>query len=332
MDPSTSQSREAQAYSANLDYTLKELQRRVHEHENELERLRSRGDDINQSPAAQVKIIQTALESVTNSEPFLPFASSILPALLALRRTHETIMQSKEYLLAQGAVVDREKRDLEAEEANLRDHKLLTEALGDRIISLEEELSSNADMAPEDGARRRREELELRKKRYDQESRRLFKALNDFIDEHLARMLAAEELGGAVVGELMDIDGNDLAAGFNAQGKPKKSSGKDAVIDDKRQRRIDEIWGAATTRTNGNSDDIRRNNGDDEVVAAGREMKQLTQALVEQLQEARGDNSASYVTLSRESAAARFLVRSKVAQFHPKDASRLRLIDFGREL
>jgi hypothetical protein len=26
------------------------------------------------------------------------------------------------------------------------------------------------------------------------------------------------------------------------------------------------------------------------------------------------------------------LVRAKVAQFHPKDARRLRLIDFGREL
>lgn len=39
-----------------------------------------------------------------------------------------------------------------------------------------------------------------------------------------------------------------------------------------------------------------------------------------------------YYPLERESAASRFLVRAKVAQFHPKDAKKLRLIDFGKEL
>ena len=39
-----------------------------------------------------------------------------------------------------------------------------------------------------------------------------------------------------------------------------------------------------------------------------------------------------YINLNRESAAARFLVRAKVAAFHPKDARRLRLVDFGRDL
>ena len=40
----------------------------------------------------------------------------------------------------------------------------------------------------------------------------------------------------------------------------------------------------------------------------------------------------SYIDLPRDSAASRFLVRSKVAQFHPRDARRLRLVDFGRSL
>lgn len=259
---------------------------------------------------------------MTNSEPFLPVASSILPALLALRRTHETIVESKAYLASQGPVVERERRDLDTDQSHLRDQSLLTRALEERISSLEVELSSNIEVEPEDGARRRREELEQKKGNYDGESRRLFRALNDFIDKHLAPMLAAEELGGPVVGDLVGINGADLAAGFNAQGKLKKP--KDGAEGDKRQRRIDEIWGS------GGGAPAERS--DDEASAAGREMKQLTQALIEKLQEARGDNSASYVTLTRESAAARFLVRSKVAQFHPKDASRLRLIDFGREL
>jgi hypothetical protein len=267
-------------------------------------------------------VVKTALEDVTNEEPFLPFPSSILPALLALRRTHETIRESQAYLTSQVSVVDREKRRLDSDQANLRDQKLLTDALSSRIETLKEELASNADARPDDESRRRREELQKKRSDYDRESKKLFRALNDFIDQHLAAMLAAEELGGPVVGDLMDIDGDDLAAGFNAQGKLRKP--KDGASVDKRQRRIDEIWGA----TAGGGGD----QGTDEVSAAGREMKQLTQALVEQLQEANGDNAASYVTLTRESAAARFMVRSKVAQFHPKDAMRLRLVDFGREL
>lgn len=291
--------------------------------------MRSKGVSVAQSPAAQVKVVKTALEDATKEEPFLPFPSSILPALLALRRTHQTIRESKAYLAAQAPAVDREKRRLDADQASLRDQKLLTEALSARVTTLKEELASNADVQPDDGVRRRQEELRKKRKDYDKEGRRLFKALDGFIDQHLAAMLAAEELGGPVVGDLMDVDGSDLASGFNAQGKLKKP--KDGVNEDKRQRRIDEIWGTGTGTGTGTGADTGMGDGD-EVSAAGREMKQLTQALVEQLQEAKGDNSASYVTLARESAAARFLVRCKVAQFHPKDASRLRLIDFGREL
>jgi hypothetical protein len=61
-------------------------------------------------------------------------------------------------------------------------------------------------------------------------------------------------------------------------------------------------------------------------------MRELTEQLMNKLVEAGGDTSAAYVELPRETAAARFLVRSKVAMFHPKDARRLRLVDFGRDL
>lgn len=39
--------------------------------------------------------------------------------------------------------------------------------------------------------------------------------------------------------------------------------------------------------------------------------------------------TSPYIELKRDSAAARFLVRAKVAVFHPKDARKLRLVDFG---
>lgn len=39
--------------------------------------------------------------------------------------------------------------------------------------------------------------------------------------------------------------------------------------------------------------------------------------------------NSPYIELKRDSAIARFLVRAKVACFHPKDARRLKLVDFG---
>ena len=68
------------------------------------------------------------------------------------------------------------------------------------------------------------------------------------------------------------------------------------------------------------------------MMTPGLDLRELTEELVRSLMESGGDSSAAYVRVERDSAAARFLVRSRVAQFHPKDATRLRLIDFGGEL
>lgn len=262
---------------------------------------------------------------MTDSEPFLPFPDSLLPALLALRKTHQTIQESKAYLASQSSEYERDTRQLDADKARLNDQSLLSEALNARIASLRKELDDKADVTPEDGARERLEGLKKKRKQYDHETSKLMKSLLSFIDNNLAPMLAAEELGGPVVGDIMDIDTDDLAPGFNTQGKLKKA--KDGANQEgKRQRRIDEIWG---TEEDGAGHGGRPDN---ETAAAGLEMRQLTEELLNNLVEARGDNSATYVQLPRETAAARFLVRSKVAQFHPKDATRLRLVDFGREL
>lgn len=259
---------------------------------------------------------------MTESDPFLPAPGSLLPALLALRKTHQIIQESNTYLTSQRESHDKLSRRLEADEADLKDQNLLGDALAARIQSLRDEVDASTHVTPEEGAKERMQELRAKKTGYDKETSKLMKVLLRFIDNQLAPMLAAEELGGPVVGDLIDVDGEDLAAGFNAQGKLKKPKDT-ADKDDKRQRRIDEIWGQAADEGSG-----RQN----EVTAAAAEMKELTEELLNTLVEAHGDNSASYVQLPRESSAARFLVRSKVAQFHPRDATRLRLIDFGRDL
>ncbi|CAG7556990.1 unnamed protein product [Fusarium equiseti] len=312
----------AQAYTASLDQTLRELQQQVRQHEEELERLRSEELQLPESVVGQSRIIQAALKEVTESDPFLPSPGSLLPALLALRRTHQTIQESNTYLASQRSSHEQLSRQLEADEARLKDQNLLGDALTARIDSLRDEVDANTNVTPEEGARERLQELRAKKKNFDRDTSKLMKVLLRFIDNHLAPMLAAEELGGPVVGDLMEVDGEALAAGFNAQGKLKKPK-EAADKDDKRQRRIDEIWGQAAEEGAG-----RQN----EVTAAAAEMKSLTEELLNTLAEAGGDNSASYVQIPRESATARFLVRSKVAQFHPRDAMRLKLIDFGRDL
>ncbi|KAH9888230.1 hypothetical protein F4778DRAFT_755484 [Xylariomycetidae sp. FL2044] len=319
-------------HAIHLEQTLQELQAQVGQHEATLAELRTALGRSRQSQSisatASLDIMKAAYDELTKQSPFLPFPESVLPALIALRRTHQTMQETRAYLDSRNEAVEKAKQRLAAEKAHLKDQEALSASLQNRIQSLKEGLDNRMEMGPEDIARERMEELRQKKKNYHKETSQLLKALRKFIDDHLAAMLAAEELGGPVVGDMMDIDGDDLAAGFNAQGRPKKA--KAALNEDKRQRRIDEIWGH---QDDDQSETMTANNGDrNETAAAGAEMRDLTEELLNTLAQAEGDRSAAYVQLPRETAAARFLVRSKVAQFHPKDSSKLRLIDFGREL
>lgn len=285
------------------------------------------------SAMASLDLMTSAHEAATSANPFLPFNGSVLPALLALRKTHQTTSQSKVYADSQAASLKNARQQLEREKANLDDQKALQTALEGRIVKLRNGLESAQQRTPEEVAQERLDELKQKRKHYRVETSKLLKALNGFIDEHLGAMLAAEDLGGPVVGDMMDVDTDDLGAGFNAQGKPKKATAK-SVDADMRQRRIDEIWGPADSRQQQQQQahGRNRNHDTDEAAAAGAEMRELTELLLNSLADAAGDSSSAYVKIPRETAAARFLVRSKVAQFHPKDATRLRLVDFGREL
>ena len=149
------------------------------------------------------------------------------------------------------------------------------------------------------------------------------KAFNKFADEKLAAMLAAEDLGGPVVGDLVDVDDEMLKAGFNQQGKVRKADADSTRMDAKRKMRNSEIWG------DNHVDEDEELDTRSEQKAALASFRSLTEDL---LNAAAGDeDSDSYINISRESAAVRFLVRAKVAHFHPDDARRLRLVEFGRE-
>ncbi|KAI1108042.1 hypothetical protein F5Y14DRAFT_437628 [Nemania sp. NC0429] len=323
-------------YESNLEETLQELQRIVKEHEDELIQLRAMPPTDHGGQrlptTAPFDIMKAAYDKLASTTPYLPFPDSVLPALIALRRTHQTVEETRAYLAVHNGSVDDAKKKLASAKTEFSNQQALAHSLRGRIHSLQGGLEARMEMEPEDIAQERIDELTQKKANYDGETSKLLKSLRRFIDNHLAGMLAAEELGGPVVGDMMDIDGQDLVAGFNSQGRAKTAKVKPG--DDKRQRRIDEIWGPREGEGQSEEGRSRRGGGHDrdEITEARQEMRDLTEQLLNSLWQSEGDSSAAYVQLPRESAAARFLVRAKAAQFHPRDSSRLRLIDFGREL
>ncbi|KAH6650124.1 hypothetical protein F5144DRAFT_34985 [Chaetomium tenue] len=317
----------SRVYEAQLERTVQELNRRKRELEDALQQLRASAASPGAAFSAEdsLDIMTKAYQDITEAEPILPPLGSPLPALLAMRRAHQTIAETNEYADSQGASLEHLKRRIEAEQTNLREQQALQTALEGRIDLLRQGLENREEKTEEQIAKERVAELKKQKDHWDKQTASLMKQLDWFIDEHLGPMLAAEELGGPVVGGLMDIDPDDLGAGFSAHGKLKKA--KDQLDQDKRQRRIDDIWGPQDEQGQ-----ARRKQKGNEAAAASAEMRDLTEQLMNKLMEADGDTSAAYVEIARESAAARFLVRSKVAMFHPRDARKLRLVDFGKDL
>ena len=276
------------------------------------------------SRLGQLRTITAAYKSLTSTEPALPPTDSPLPALLAIRSTQRLIEETKASIETASENLSEARKQLNQEEADLRDARLILGALEKRIAKLRVECQEKSQKSPEEAAKDMIREQQTRKMNLEKETKRLVKAFNKFIDQHLAGMLAAEELGGPVVGDLLEVDDETLEAGFNRQGKAKRPKATAQNHEAKRQRRIDDIWGRQA------EDESAETGERSEREAAGTEMRALTEEL---LNAAAGDDtSGAYVELQRDSAAARFLVRGKVAQFHPRDARRLRLIDFAREL
>ncbi|KAJ9157459.1 Chromosome segregation protein smc [Pleurostoma richardsiae] len=315
-------------HAENVERTLKELQKRVAEQEELLNQLRNAPfhppKEEKEAVKASLEVMKTAYEDVAKSEPFLPFRESILPAVLALRNTHRITAESRAYMASQKESLEQTKRRLETEQANLNDQKALNKSLEARLQSLRDGQETSRQVTPKQAAKEKTRELRQKISDYNKDTSKLIAGLNKFINGHLGAMLAAEELGGPVVGGMLDVDSDILAAGFTAKGKPSKRTGK--ADQDKRQRRLDNIWGADEDRADVGT------GAQDEATVAGKELRELTEKLLNSAMEAAGESSAAYVRLPRESAAARFLVRAKVAEFHPRDATRLKLVDFGREI
>ncbi|CZT11810.1 uncharacterized protein RAG0_15856 [Rhynchosporium agropyri] len=325
----TKASRDASAYSTRLDKTLKTLQARVEEQEAILEELRASATTLETEPSAdpkshlqQLRALKAAYELLIPSQPWIPPRDSLVPGLLALRNSDKVATETVEAIAQNEIQLQDTRLQLEKEQGDLNGAKLMRAEMEARISTLEEQINQRTQQSPAQIAKEMIQAMEKRKTSYDVETGKLVKAFNAFIDDHLAAMLAVEELGGPIVGEVPDVDEEMVEGGFSTQGKPKKAK----PSEDKRQRRIDQIWGPRPAHDDDSQEPW------DEKRAAAAEMRDLTEELLNSLVDTEGNGPGAYVDLQRESAAARFLVRSKVAQFHPKDARKLRLIDFRGEL
>lgn len=331
MESSPAGSRAAASNEARLDHTLRILQDRVKEQEAILEELRaSTTSSIENEPSPdprshliQLRALTAAYETVASEEPWLPSPESPFPALLAIRSVDTCIKDTQKCIIQSEDDLKQAQKRLEKEKTYLADARLIQTDLENRTSSLQREIDDRTQKSVSQASKDMMRDLQKKKNYYDRETGNLVKTFNSFIDDYLAPMLAAEELGGPIVGEIIDVDEAVLEAGFSAQGKVKKL--KANTDEDKRQRRIDEIWGQRPQGDEGEKEPWN------EERAAAAEMRELTEALLNNLVEAGGIGHGAYVQLTRESAAARFLVRSKIAQFHPRDARKLRLVDFASE-
>ena len=259
-----------------------------------------------------------AYNSLLKSRTDLPHPGSPLPALLAVGETSRLINEAKVSVSMTAEKISSDRQRLKVEESNLRDAKAIRNGREKRLEKIRNEKSQKQKRTPSQLAREFLDEQQQKTERLGSETEKLKVSLHSFIDEHLAPMLAAENLGGPTTGDTMGISDDTLERGYTNHGKPKKPRPVETAEGDGSQRRIDEF-----VRSAGQGGTERRNTSNKRETAAA-EMNGLLDALL--------DAGSSYIDLPRESAASRFLVRAKVAQFHPRDARKLRLIDFGRSL
>ncbi|THV49122.1 hypothetical protein BGAL_0210g00060 [Botrytis galanthina] len=324
------------AYTTRLDQTLQDLQDRVKEQEAALVKLRAETSvPISSGPSPDPKIhlhqlraLKHAYDTLSTTPPYLPPPKSVLPALLAHRTTTTCIQETQECITTSSHDLSTTTTLLQKEKSDHQDALSIQSALQSRISALTTQLTQQTQKSPSQIFSELQSSFQTGKTHYDTETGNLIRAFNSFIDAHLASMLAAEELGGPIVGEMLSITPQTLIAGFSTQGNPKKPKEKPNM--DKRQRRIDEIWGPKPSLDE--DDDGEEEEEWDETRAAAAEMRELAEQLLNGLLEADENGSNGYVTLERDSAAARFLVRSKVAQYHFKDARKLKLIDFEKDI
>jgi hypothetical protein len=240
--------------------------------------------------------------------------------LIAAREIERINAELKESIKNTISSLEAARKDLQKEATDLSDAETLNRTFQKRV---EEMRSSASGLSGEDPRRIAQQILDKERRQiqtYEQDREKLSDVLSDFVENELAPLLAAEELGGPVAGSTLDITEEMLASGFTATGKSKKGKASGDV--DRRQRRFDEMFG--NLAVDEDSQILQT-----ETRKAALAMTELLERLIEVSFD---QGSGRYMELEKETAASRYLIRSKVAVLDPRNAKKIRLVDFGKPL
>lgn len=213
--------------------------------------------------------------------------------------------------------LDDVQRALAAIKALQAEQQTLHDAL---LLRLQDVSATPAPSTAGKGRAARTAKLHRRARELRQRTARTVKALQRFLSVHLAAQLALEERGGPVAG-LGPGPGSE--SGPSAADPPPErgqTTLEQAFAKRRKHRRHRDLEDSEEAEEAEEAEDAEN---DSETAS---EMKRLLEDLMNACLD---DGGPSHVVLPRESAAARFLVRARVALFHPRDARRIRLVDFG---
>ncbi|KAK6539660.1 hypothetical protein TWF694_009865 [Orbilia ellipsospora] len=299
-----------------LDELIKKQEDAIRELKSELEMLHKR-DDVTppKIEVAKVNGLKNGSEKYFLESPWLPEEESGLNTLLAVRGVLRVIEESRKRRSDAERRVEEMKKVIQREQGWIATAQEMEEELKRRIGELEKVDGVNES----DAKRDKRKIAEFEKSRRDMEKMGdiLMRELGKFIKSRLGVMIAVEEAGGPVVGSELDVEKLKQYLDVEAGSTGRKN--KAAKARERGQKRLDEIWGGGD-EDGGSLDPEKR---------AGDELLDLVEAMMNTMLE---DDSHGYTKLTRESAASRFLVRSFVATLHPKDAMRIRLLDFAGKI
>lgn len=252
----------------------------------------------------QLRLSKVVFDRLAAEPPQLPVQDSPLPELLAIRSTSQTASETRSTITSVQADADSARRQLASENARLHAYELLATALEERLDNLKTLSKTRATQTPVEVLQSQISDQGVQQQHYVQEGDLILRKLTTFINDNLAPMIAAEDLGGPPIGDLIEVSDEALGAGFTAKGKTKqsKSSGAenfDALAELGQQRRE----------------------------AASKEIRKLIRRLLRTFD----DDTAAYIKLERESASSRYLVQASIAELHPHDALQMRLLEFTED-
>ncbi|KAK6520877.1 hypothetical protein TWF506_001120 [Arthrobotrys conoides] len=298
-----------------LDELIKKQEDAIRGLKSQIERLHKREEATPEKVAlAKTIALKDGSQSYFDELPWLPHDDSGTNTLLTLRNVLNVIEANRKGVTDAERKVEEMKKAVRRERGWVATAQEIEKELDRKIDELE-----GVDRLPEPTKRRERKQIEAYEKEAKEMTKtsvRLTKELQKFVKEKLGAAIAVEEAGGPVIGSKLNLielrNYLDIEAGDGKTGRRTKA----VKARERGQKRLDEIWGGQ----------------DDEGVAispeekAGEELLELIEKLVNTML---NDDPHAYTRLTRESAASRYLVRSFVATLHPKDAMRIRLIDFG---